>query len=62
MQAFLSSNKLKLIIRSHEGPDARHKRPENDRMPPVDDGFSIDHETPSTVASSLLSEAVPMRR
>jgi serine/threonine-protein phosphatase 5 len=43
-QAFLERNRLKLIIRSHEGPDARDAR---DDMPPMAQGFTIDHDTPS---------------
>lgn len=44
---FLSANGLQLIIRSHEGPDARDKRSEGDRMPSVDSGYAEDHVTPS---------------
>lgn len=44
---FLSANGLKLIIRSHEGPDARDKRLEGDKMPPVDSGYAEDHVTDS---------------
>lgn len=47
MQEFLRVNNVKLIIRSHEGPDARAKRPEDDRMPSIDEGYCVDHETPS---------------
>jgi hypothetical protein len=46
-QRFLSQNGLCLIIRSHEGPDARHKRATEQKMPSVNSGFSVDHETPS---------------
>ena len=42
-QAFLEANKLKLIIRSHEGPDARWKR---EGMQNMDKGHSLDHVTP----------------
>jgi len=42
MQGFLKENKLKLIIRSHEGPDAREARPE---MPHMLEGYTTDHET-----------------
>lgn len=44
---FLAANGLQLIIRSHEGPDARDKRSEGDRMPSVDSGYAEDHVTPS---------------
>eukprot|EP00271_Cylindrocystis_brebissonii_P006699 TRINITY_DN1947_c0_g1_i1.p1 TRINITY_DN1947_c0_g1~~TRINITY_DN1947_c0_g1_i1.p1 ORF type:complete len:435 (-),score=60.05 TRINITY_DN1947_c0_g1_i1:314-1618(-) len=39
-QSFLLQNKLKLIVRSHEGPDARLKQPEMESMA---QGFTIDH-------------------
>lgn len=42
-QAFLEANKLKLIIRSHEGPDARWKR---EGMQNMDKGHSLDHVMP----------------
>jgi serine/threonine-protein phosphatase 5 len=38
---FLRNENLKLIIRSHEGPDARHDRPE---MPSIMSGFCVDHD------------------
>lgn len=41
--AFLEANHLKLIIRSHEGPDARQCRED---MLDMMDGFAVDHETP----------------
>lgn len=47
LQAFLADNGLRLIIRSHEGPDARDKRLEGERMPSVDSGYAVDHDTPS---------------
>jgi len=47
LQAFLSANQLKLIIRSHEGPDARARRPACHALPSVDSGFALDHDTPS---------------
>jgi hypothetical protein len=46
-QAFLRDNRLTLIIRSHEGPDARFKREQDDKMGSIDGGFSTDHETAS---------------
>lgn len=45
-QEFMRSNKVSLIIRSHEGPDARAKRPADDRMPSIDEGYCVDHDTP----------------
>jgi serine/threonine-protein phosphatase 5 len=44
---FLSANGLRLIVRSHEGPDARDKRVEGDKMPSVDSGYAEDHVTDS---------------
>ena len=38
--SFLAANGLRLVIRSHEGPDARLKRP---WMPSVDSGYCEDH-------------------
>ena len=49
MQEFLEANKLRLILRSHEGPDARCGR---DDLPDMSQGFTIDHVTP---AGSLLT-------
>jgi hypothetical protein len=49
VQAFLEQNGLKLILRSHEGPDARYKRED---MPDVQGGYAIDHVTP---AGSLVT-------
>ena len=43
VQAFLEANNLKLIIRSHEGPDARWKR---EGMQDMNKGHSLDHVTP----------------
>ncbi len=43
-QQFLRDNGLKLVVRSHEGPDARVDR---DDMPPMTSGHSTDHVTES---------------
>ena len=48
-QAFLEANKLKLIIRSHEGPDARWKR---EGMQDMAKGHSLDHTTPGQQPTS----------
>ena len=40
-RSFMKNENLKLIIRSHEGPDAREDRPD---MPSVQHGFSVDHD------------------
>jgi serine/threonine-protein phosphatase 5 len=44
MQEFLAANGLRLIIRSHEGPDARFERAD---LPDMAQGFAIDHVTPA---------------
>ena len=49
---FLLENHLKLIIRSHEGPDAREMRPD---MPKMDEGYTIDHETSSGKLMTVFS-------
>ena len=43
-QEFLAAEGLRLIVRSHEGPDARLMR---DDMGPMDEGYTIDHVTES---------------
>lgn len=49
---FLNKYHLKLIIRSHEGPDAREKRPGLSRM---DEGYTIDHVVESGKLITLFS-------
>lgn len=49
VQRFLVENGLKLILRSHEGPDARFER---DDMAGMQDGWTLDHQTP---AGNLLT-------
>ncbi len=49
LQAFMQANNVRLILRSHEGPDARFKRDDLDSM---DNGYTIDHVTPSEYAFS----------
>lgn len=51
-QAFLEANKLKLIIRSHEGPDARWKR---EGMQDMAKGHSLDHATPEGKLMTVFS-------
>ena len=46
-QLFLAANGLRLIIRSHEGPDARDAEWRPDFMPPMLAGHTLDHETVS---------------
>ena len=43
-QKFLEANSLRLVIRSHEGPDARFQR--DDGMGCMKQGYSVDHDTP----------------
>ncbi|KAI5606031.1 hypothetical protein POPTR_001G456600v4 [Populus trichocarpa] len=49
---FLKKFELKLIIRSHEGPDAREKRP---GLGGMDEGYTIDHVVPSGKLITLFS-------
>jgi serine/threonine-protein phosphatase 5 len=49
---FLSENKLKLIIRSHEGPDSRIYRED---MKSLNGGYSIDHEVASGSLVTVFS-------
>ena len=51
-EAFLAENHLKLIIRSHEGPDARESRPD---MPNMLEGYTTDHETASGKLMTVFS-------
>jgi serine/threonine-protein phosphatase 5 len=52
-QTFLSRNGVRLIVRSHEGPDARAKRP---HMPDVAaTGFSEDHSGAAGKLCTLFS-------
>lgn len=54
LQQFLKENGLQLVIRSHEGPDARVDR---DDMPPMTPGYSTDHVTESELVQLLLQTA-----
>ncbi|EFJ07603.1 hypothetical protein SELMODRAFT_429646 [Selaginella moellendorffii] len=51
-QEFMDKHKLKLIVRSHEGPDARQKRPE---MASMDKGYTIDHVVKAGKLITLFS-------
>lgn len=44
LQRFLTENGLRLVLRSHEGPDARDGR---DDMQPMSGGWTLDHDTPA---------------
>ena len=49
---FMQDNNFRLIIRSHEGPDARDKRPE---MSPVMEGYSVDQRVEAGMLVTLFS-------
>ena len=51
-QEFLGANGLRLILRSHEGPDARWGRED---LPGMKEGFSIDHVTPAGCLMTVFS-------
>lgn len=51
-EEFLQKNKLKLIVRSHEGPDARVKRHD---MKDMSKGYTIDHVVNSGKLITLFS-------
>lgn len=51
-EEFLKKFNLKLIIRSHEGPDAREKRP---GLGGMDQGYTIDHTVESGKLITLFS-------
>lgn len=51
-EEFLKKNNLKLIIRSHEGPDAREKRP---GLGGMDEGYTIDHVVQSGKLITVFS-------
>ncbi|CAB4311508.1 unnamed protein product [Prunus armeniaca] len=51
-EKFLKEFQLKLIIRSHEGPDAREKRP---GLGGMDEGYTIDHIVESGKLITLFS-------
>ncbi|KAH9302411.1 hypothetical protein KI387_013994 [Taxus chinensis] len=51
-EQFLNKNRLKLIVRSHEGPDAREKRTELGGM---HKGYTIDHVVESGKLITLFS-------
>lgn len=51
-QRFLEENGLRLVLRSHEGPDARYRR---DDLPSMAAGFTIDHVTPAGRLMTVFS-------
>ncbi|KAJ7547212.1 hypothetical protein O6H91_08G075400 [Diphasiastrum complanatum] len=51
-QEFLQKHRLKLIVRSHEGPDAREKRTD---MKSMDNGYTIDHVVDAGKLITLFS-------
>lgn len=52
IEAFLRDNGLRLILRGHEGPDARTLRPE---MPDMLAGYGLDHDTPCGKLYTIFS-------
>jgi hypothetical protein len=44
LQRFLAENGLRLVLRSHEGPDAREGRED---MQGMTQGYTLDHDTPA---------------
>ena len=61
-QHFLAANGLRLIVRSHEGPDARDPsaRDPDDLMPPMLAGWTLDHCTPSEPSTLDLKHRVEL--
>jgi len=51
-QRFLEENGLRLVLRSHEGPDARWRRAD---LPSMAAGFTIDHVTPAGRLATVFS-------
>jgi serine/threonine-protein phosphatase 5 len=51
-ERFLLENSLSLILRSHEGPDARDDR---DDMKPMSKGWTLDHDTPAGKLYTVFS-------
>ena len=52
LQAFLEQNGLQLVLRSHEGPDARWHRED---LPSMAAGFTVDHLTPAGRLMTVFS-------
>jgi serine/threonine-protein phosphatase 5 len=69
VQRFLTENGLRLVLRSHEGPDARDGRTD---MQPMGGGFTLDHDTPAGKLMTVFrcagrlrllgSRGLPLRR
>jgi serine/threonine-protein phosphatase 5 len=51
-ERFLTENGLRLVLRSHEGPDARDGR---DDMQPMSGGYTLDHDTPAGKLMTVFS-------
>eukprot|EP00246_Nothoceros_aenigmaticus_P007505 TRINITY_DN2135_c0_g1_i2.p1 TRINITY_DN2135_c0_g1~~TRINITY_DN2135_c0_g1_i2.p1 ORF type:complete len:133 (-),score=19.04 TRINITY_DN2135_c0_g1_i2:257-610(-) len=51
-QEFMEQNHLKLIVRSHEGPDARDRRSD---MADMSKGYTIDHQVDAGKLVTLFS-------
>lgn len=53
-KAFLTQNRVRLVLRAHEGPDARESRP---GMGSMDGGFCVDHVLPGVGMLATLFSA-----
>ena len=51
-EEFLRANNLRLLVRSHEGPDARFNA--DNGMAQMDIGYTLDHDTPAGVQQRQL--------
>lgn len=54
LEYFLRNNNLHGVLRAHEGPDMREQRPD---MPSIQDGYSVDIETPAGFLATVFSTA-----
>ncbi|EFN58373.1 hypothetical protein CHLNCDRAFT_20762 [Chlorella variabilis] len=57
-ERFLNQNGLRLVLRSHEGPDAREGR---DDMQPMSGGYTLDHDTPAGKLMTVFRHAMGLR-
>ena len=53
MERPLKAHRLRLLVRSHEGPDARDRR--RGEMPDVDAGYAVDHRWPGTDEPAVVT-------
>ena len=57
-ERFLRENGLRLILRSHEGPDAREGREDMGNML---EGYTLDHDTPGEGGRERVGERAPLK-